>query len=1061
MNENDITRLLKDRMADYSTLKTGLEAVTAEQDTELKTILTHLQDTGIVGEHQGSYYLLKDQHVFLARVSMKTHNFVILKGIPNNEDAKISGKEALGLLVGDLVYAKEFQQGIYHCLSYYKASETLNGRYSLTQDGKASLNIDYLNSAGFVIAVTAIDKSVGKINQGDLVTASILEFKETIIRVKITKLLVRASDVGSDISMIISENNAPITFPDTVVAEAKALPQSLSDTDKEGRKDFTADCVVTIDGDDAHDFDDAVQAKRLGNGYEIVVHIADVTAYVKPNHPLDDEALRRGTSIYVADRVVPMLPLELSNGICSLNPKVERLVLSCTMDVDALGNVFHATVEKGVIASHGRLTYHQVNDLWDGKESDLSDEIKATLAILKDASDAVRKRRAHQGAMKLESTELKFQLDETGDPTDVTKVQQGPAEKMIEDMMILANVAVSRLLRDAKIPVLYRVHELPPKEKLAAFRDYLKKMNLLSTFPKSDDITGGKLNDFLDSIKDEGIRSSVSTMLLRAMSKARYSPDELGHFGLAELDYCHFTSPIRRYPDDIIHRLIKDYLLDGKAFDYDEEFARLESLGDLTSSEEVRADVIERTVDDLEAAKYMVHHIGELYHGKVISMVQRGMFVKTEIGIEGFLAYHCMHGDVYQYDERSFAVYGRDTDISFSIGTPIDVKVLAADPKDQEIDFATPEFYDEYAVDLSEEDRENLSLNGIRIVDEDSYRPMSGRLDFSQPDSRNDDYPDEKENAGESGDNEEKSMVKKVTKKAVDEKEVKVAPVAKVAAGEEKPVVKAKAVKKAKKAAVVEAPAEKKPAKAVDEKAVAENKQDALDQLADDQKDERPEAEEAAPRYREERHDDYYRPTPEEFKIVDLIRDLKAKFFDPKDAAKIKQILAIMDVDDATFKKLEPFAKPRDRFGAHRDGGGFHSGFGDRGGFRGGDRGGYRGGFGHSDRGGYGDRGGFGHSDRGGFGHSDRGSFGDRGGFGHSDRGGFGHSDRGGYGDRGGFGHSDRGGFGHSDRGGYGHSDRGGYGDRGGSRGGYSSHTGYNGGSTGGNNGGSTGGSED
>ncbi|MFA6861749.1 MAG: VacB/RNase II family 3'-5' exoribonuclease [Bacilli bacterium] len=745
MTEKEIETILKGQMLDKKSLTTKLEAITAEQQRELETELKHLIFAGIVGEHSGSYYLLADQKIYLAKATMKTHNFIILKSIPDNIDIKISGRESDGLLVGDLLYVKQFQQGIYHALDYLKAVKTLKGRYSLTANGQEQLLVNYLNTCGKNILIASkADNLV--INQGDLVEGEIKSFTGNTITVNLTKPLVKASNVGSDISMIISSNDAPLDFPDEVVNEAKALPTEVTEEEKQGRTDFRDHCVVTIDGDDAHDFDDAVEGRRFGKGYEVVVHIADVTNYVKPTHPLDDEAIRRGTSIYVADRVVPMLPFELSNGICSLNPGVDRLVLSVTMDVDALGNVFNTKVEKGLIRSHGRLTYNKVNAYFEGKDCEYSQEIKDTLSILHECSSAIRKRRELQGAMRLDSTELKFNLDENGVPTDVIKEVQGESEKMIEDLMIIANCSVAKALKHAEIPVLYRVHEFPPLEKLSLFKDFIKKMDprLAITFPRTADLSGARLNDFLDGIKDDGLRSAISHMMLRALAKARYCPDELGHFGLAELDYCHFTSPIRRYPDDIIHRLVKDYLIDQKSFDYDEVFAKLEELGDLTSAEEVRSDVIERAVDDLESSKYMLNHIGQMYHGKVVSMVQRGMFVETEIGIDGFLAYHCMHDDVFKFDDMTYSVIGKHhPEISFTIGTPIDIKVLASNPAEQEIDFATPEFYDRYALNLSEEDREDLSLNGIRIEDEDDYEPMMGRARYHDDDSDRD-YPEDR-----------------------------------------------------------------------------------------------------------------------------------------------------------------------------------------------------------------------------------------------------------------------------------------------------------------------------
>ncbi len=1068
---------------DKKSILTKLEVITKQQENELEMLLKHLEDGGIIGEHQGSYYLLEDQKIFLGRVFLKTRNFVVMKKIPSNEEAKVSGKESSGLLVGDLVYAKEYQQGIFHCLSYYKAVETLKGRYSLDKDGKEQLLVEYLNSAGYSILVNGKSPDIGFVNQGDLVQASIQSLNDFTITVTLDKLLVHADEVGSDISMIISKNDAALSFPDKVMEEAKALPSTISDSDKKGRHDFTEDCVVTIDGDDAHDFDDAVSIKRFGKGYEVVVHIADVTEYVKPNHPLDDEALVRGTSIYVADRVVPMLPFELSNGICSLNPNEERLVLSVTMDVDTFGNVFNYNIEKGFIRSHGRLTYNKVNSFWNGEECEYSDEIKDSLNLLKECSDAIRKRRERQGAMKLSSTELKFHLDEKGHPTDVTKEVQGPAEKMIEDLMIIANCTVAKALKTNKIPVLYRVHELPPEEKFTNFKEFIRKMDrmLINSFPKYENISGSRLNDFLSSIKDDGLKSAISYMMLRSLAKARYSPEELGHFGLAELYYCHFTSPIRRYPDDIIHRLVKDYLIEKKNFNYEEVYASLENLGDITSAEEVKATAIEREVDDLESAKYMTDHIGEEYHGHITGLVQRGMFIQLDMGIEGFLAYHCMHDDFFRFNERSYAVEGRDTDISFTIGTEIDVKVLASNPKTEEIDFATPEFYDRFAADLDEEEREKMSLNGVHLENEDDFVRMTAHPEFPEDDyygnedyedddydrlaakrDEYDEYEDDKEQ--ENGDNEfaedqemkkkienteeveaveEVKAVKKTAKKAtkakkaateeVKETVIETTPVAEetTAVVEEKPAKKAK--KTTKKAAAEAAPEVEETVAPEAEENIEDNQKAALDQLAfeapqipedeeesyDDERDDR-----RAPR------DDGFRPSPEQWKEVDIIRAVEAKFDprDPESADKIDSALEILGITKEEHAQLERFTKPR-------EGGRGGRSFGGRGGFgHGGDRGG-RGGYGHSDRGGFGGRGGFGHSDRGGFSRGgDRGGFsrgGDRGGYGHSsDRGGFGHSDRGG--DRGGFSRGgDRGGFSRGGdrggRGGYGHSDRGGY----------------------------------
>lgn len=727
MTEKEIAKLLKSRFADIRVLMDRLSLTTPEQEENLRAVLERMMDEGIVGKHDKSYYLLEDQHILLAKVTTKARNFVLMRTIPDNYECKIAGREADGLLVGDLVYIKEFQEGIFHCLDYLKAVDTLKGYYVTGSDGRKELSVPYLNDCGKTVLVNEPKEELGDLRPGDLCLGKIVNVNRDFIYCDLAKVLVCADDVGSDISAIIAMNDAPMDFDDKVLAEAKAISDHVLPEEIEGRSDFRDHVIVTIDGDDAHDFDDAVEAKRVLNGYEVTVHIADVTHYVKPNHPLDDEARNRGTSIYVADRVVPMLPFELSNGICSLNPNVDRLTLSVTMQVDAFGHVFSSKVERGVIRSAGRLTYNKVNAFFETGESDYPKEIQDMLLILRECAQKVRRRRHLQGAIELESTELKFHLDEKGNPTSVSKQVPGESERMIEDLMILANCEVARLLRKNKIPVLYRVHEFPPMAKLSVFKDYLKKMNLLSSFPRTNDITGARLNDFLSNIKNEDLRASVSYMLLRSMAKARYSPEAIGHFGLAEIDYCHFTSPIRRYPDDIIHRLVKDYLIDGKSFDYDDVYGYLEGMGERLSALEVRADQIERDVDDLESSKYMLQHIGETYSAKVVSMLRRGMFVETDLGIEGFLAYHCMHGDTFHYDERAFAVLGKRTDIGFTVGTRLDVTVLASNPSEREIDFATPEFYQKYALDLSEEERERLSLNGIRVISEDERTPMTGK----------------------------------------------------------------------------------------------------------------------------------------------------------------------------------------------------------------------------------------------------------------------------------------------------------------------------------------------
>lgn len=728
MNENEIIKQLKGAFVDKKALMHKLSIATNEEKKDFEETINHLLYQGIVGIHGNNYYLIKDQGIKLATVTLKKRNFVVLETIPEHEEIKISGDESDGLLVGDYLYVKQVQ-GLYHGIDYLKPVDTFRGRYSLDALGRESIVLDYLNECGKDILVSKKEEGL-ELHQGDLVEAKILSYSGQVFTVKVVKILVHASEVGSDIKMIIAEHDAPIDFPEQVLEEAKSIPQTLSVEEYNGREDYRNECVVTIDGNDSKDFDDAVSIRRVNNGYEAMVHIADVTHYMKPNSALDSEAVNRGTSIYTADRVVPMIPFELSNGICSLNPEVDRLTLTVIMEMDSMGNVFASKVVRSVIRSHGRLTYEKVNQFFDNGTTEYSEPIQEVLRILLECAQKIRRRRSLQGALKLESTELKFKLDENGNPTDVKKQVQGKAEMMIEDFMIVANCEVAKLLKKHNIPVLYRVHEFPPMDKLSSFKDFIKKMSpkSLSVFPREKDVSGARLNSFLETIQDENMRSVVSYMMLRAMAKAKYSPEALGHFGLAEPYYCHFTSPIRRYPDDIIHRLVKDYLLDKKPYSPDTLNSYLLKMGDITSAAEARATDIEREVDDLESAKYMTQHIGDTYHGKVTGFVKRGMFVETELGIEGFLPFHCMHGDVFFFDDRTYAAVGKHhPELSFGISTPIDVTVLSSNPENREIDFATPVFYKINAAKLSDEARADLAKNGIRVNDEEEDFTMMSR----------------------------------------------------------------------------------------------------------------------------------------------------------------------------------------------------------------------------------------------------------------------------------------------------------------------------------------------
>jgi VacB/RNase II family 3'-5' exoribonuclease len=499
------------------------------------------------------------------------------------------------------------------------------------------------------------------------------------------------------------------------------IPQTISDKDIEGREDYRKQTIVTIDGADALDFDDAVSCEKITNGYRIGVYIADVSYYVTPNTPLDDEASKRGTSIYVADRVVPMLPTELSNGICSLNPNVDRLVLSVIMDVDQAGNVYRSVIKPGVINSHGRLTYGEVNDLFSKNEKgEMSSSIVQMLFLMREATALIRARRERQGALDLDSTELKFNLDEQGNPTEVIKRDQGEGEKMIEDLMIIANVEVAKFLSDQKIPTLYRVHDNPPSEKIELFKQFLRNIKLIQDFPSS--VTSSTVSHWYNSITDPDTKFAVSGFLLRSLAKAKYSPDNTGHFGLAEENYLHFTSPIRRYPDLIVHRTLRRFVFNQETFDYDHLHTILENLGVATSAAERRAADIEREVDDLESCKYMTKHIGEEFTGVVVGLVSKGMFLELSNGIEVFLAISDIDPTQrYTYSERHMDIQSTERDeddnlVFFRLGSKLNVIISDVTMEDETVHAMTPEakiFRDNYE-QYKESEREDDEMRRDR-----------------------------------------------------------------------------------------------------------------------------------------------------------------------------------------------------------------------------------------------------------------------------------------------------------------------------------------------------------
>ncbi|GEO64957.1 ribonuclease R [Companilactobacillus nantensis] len=505
------------------------------------------------------------------------------------------------------------------------------------------------------------------------------------------------NDPGVDIMSIVVDNDINPEFPNEVLKEAEKVPDHVLDSDRVGRKDLTDNMVITIDGDDSKDFDDAVGLDMLPNGnYHLEVDIADVTHYVKEGSPLDEEAYARGTSTYLVDRVIPMLPFRLSNGICSLNPGEDRLALTCEMEIDHAGNVIKHDIYPSVIRSKYRMTYNNVNEILKGDE-ELTEEYAPVVPMLKEMAELheiLFNKRHERGAIDFEETEAQIIVDENGKPIDIKLRERGTSEKMIESFMLAANETVAEHYNVKHVPFLYRVHEKPDEEKIKNFFEFAAAMGV-QVKGNLKEITPKMFQNVLASVVGTPEEQVVTIMLLRSLQQARYSDEPLGHFGLAAKYYTHFTSPIRRYPDLTVHRMIHSYAENGFTDEEQTKWGnKLQEIAEHTSGRERISINAERAVDDLKKTEYMADQVGNTFDAVVSSVTSFGMFIQLDNTVEGLIHISNMKDDFYEYDEKSMSMHGRGTGKTFKVGEPIKVKLIRADVEHRQIDFErvlTPE----------------------------------------------------------------------------------------------------------------------------------------------------------------------------------------------------------------------------------------------------------------------------------------------------------------------------------------------------------------------------------
>lgn len=494
-------------------------------------------------------------------------------------------------------------------------------------------------------------------------------------------------DVGIDVLEVLESMDIVSEFPDDVLAEANAISDSPSSKDLIGRVDLRQEITFTIDGADAKDLDDAIHIKPLANGnYELGVHIADVSYYVTEGSALDREAVARGTSVYVTDRVVPMLPERLSNGICSLNPNVDRLTQSAIMEIDSNGRVLNHQICQSVIQTTYRMTYSAVNDMIAGDQESLETyaAIAESVEHMVKLHKILEKMRVKRGALNFDTSEARIIVNDKGMPVDIVVRQRGIAERMIESFMLAANECVAEHFAKAKLPFIYRIHEEPKAEKLQKFIDYASVFGI-QIQGTANKITQEALQNFMAKVEGKPGAEVLNMMLLRSMQQARYSENNHGHYGLAAEYYTHFTSPIRRYPDLLVHRMIRDYTQATE--DKRDHFAQvIPELASSSSRLERRAIDAERVVEAMKKAEYMEEYVGDEFDGIVASVVKFGLFVELPNTIEGLIHITSLP-EYYQYNERTMTLQGEKSGKVFKVGQAIRVKLTKADKETGDIDF--------------------------------------------------------------------------------------------------------------------------------------------------------------------------------------------------------------------------------------------------------------------------------------------------------------------------------------------------------------------------------------
>ena len=694
--KDDILNILKnkDKAMDVIEIQDALGLKESKELEELIKIINEMEEEALLYHTKKDKYMLLENSPVrkgIMRVNKKGYGFVAIENL--KDDVYVNAEDMNGAIHDDIVLVEitskmnidRLEGRILKVLK--RQVEQYIGEINFDDKGLGHLNLDG-DKIKLEIEINKED-SLNAVDGAKVVVELGKKINNTKYKGIVTKVIGHKNDPGVDILSVVYKYNFNVEFPEEVMEEVANMEMEVSKKDKAGRRDLTKEEIFTIDGDDTKDIDDAISMKRLPNGhYELGVHIADVSYYVKEDAPLDKEAFDRGTSVYLVDRVIPMLPHELSNGICSLNPEVERLAVSCVMEFDGTGRQVDYEIFPSVIKSRKQMTYNKVNDILEKNVvADDYKEFVPTLKLMMEFAHILRKMKEKRGYIDFEVDEAKILVDENCKPTEIKKRYRGEGEKLIEDFMIAANECVASHIYLMNLPFVYRIHEVPKPEKI---KDFLTFVSSLGYQVNADlkDTKPTAMQSILEQLKDKKEYPILSTLLLRCMQKAVYRAENLGHYALGSSCYTHFTSPIRRYPDTTVHRLLHTYLfdhhLDNSTVNKYEE--KLIVIADHSSDRERAAAECEREVDDMKMAEYMEEHIGEEFDGMISSVTNFGMFVELPNLIEGLVPIREMEG-YYHFDEEKMMLVGEKNGISYRIGDSIRVKVIRASKEDKTIDF--------------------------------------------------------------------------------------------------------------------------------------------------------------------------------------------------------------------------------------------------------------------------------------------------------------------------------------------------------------------------------------